>query len=354
MHNFVVLVVLLAPLCLAASIVDITEADLASDKICTGFVNKKSGKSHVSSKSFGMTIQKGFFECSKAAVALATPVLAVEYKDVFEAEQRQVTNELASLKNAIESSLPLKTVSPAFQWAQSTTELLLNVKFSHKIDAPATLNVQAHNVNITENKLLLEASDGRKLFRLEIDFHGNVLPEESSWSMASVGRMTFNIKKKESPSRWTSLTKGNKKLPQMHMWWDAQEKHAAALAKLEEDEDTAKVKAPATPPAAASSTAAVEPTAENGNKEPLVGGDDAGRIISEEELARRAEAKRMEDEHRKKVSDLEDDARKRKKEIDAQAKEQKSIIDGEVAVKKAELETIASLDKEKFGLKSEL
>ena len=35
---------------------------------------------------------------------------------------------------------------------QSPTELLLNVKFSHKIDAPATLNVNPTLVNITEHR----------------------------------------------------------------------------------------------------------------------------------------------------------------------------------------------------------
>lgn len=350
-----VLVALLTHGCFAATTtgVDILEADLVSDKMCTGFVSSLTGKTHISSNSFGLTIKKGFFGCSKVIVQAASGPIAVEYKDVFEAEQRQVTNELASLKSAIESSLPMKSVSPAFQWAQSTTELLLNVKFSHKIDAPATLNVKEQNVNITENKLILEASDGRKLFRLEIDFHSSVVPEDSSWSMASVGRMTFNIKKKESPSRWPGLTKGNKKLPQMHMWWDAQEKYAAELAKLEDNEDS--TKAPATP-TVATPTTAVESTADkdSGTKDETgSSGDDAGRIVSEEELARRAEMKRLEDEHRRRISALEDDARKRKKDIDSAAKEQKTIIDGEVSVKKAELEKLAAEDKGKF-VKSEL
>ena len=65
----------------------------------------------------------------------------------------------------------------------------MNVKFSHKIDAPATLNVEATSVNLTTDGLFLQATDGRKLFKLNITFLHEVIPEESVWSMvnASVG-----------------------------------------------------------------------------------------------------------------------------------------------------------------------
>jgi CS domain len=170
-------------------------------------------------KGFAASIKHGFWKCAKSIIQSSAP--DPEYKNVFESEQRIINNELSSLKSTIESSLPMKTVSPAFQWAQSGNEVLLNVKFSHKIDAPATLNVVANNVNITSDRLLLQASDGRKMFQLEIEFYDAVDPGESTWSMASVGRMTFTIKK-SSAYRWLSLTKGNKKLPQMHFWWEMQ------------------------------------------------------------------------------------------------------------------------------------
>ena len=48
----------------------------------------------------------------------------------------------------------------AFQWCQSGDTLFLNVKFSHKLDAPATLNVETTKVEITEKKLILHASNG--------------------------------------------------------------------------------------------------------------------------------------------------------------------------------------------------
>jgi hypothetical protein len=43
------------------------------------------------------------------------------------------------------------------------------VKFAHKLDAPATLNVEAETVNITETDLVLKATDGRKIFNLNVE-----------------------------------------------------------------------------------------------------------------------------------------------------------------------------------------
>ena len=92
------------------------------------------------------------------------PSMAVEMKQVIEKEERSLHNEIKMLKKIIESSLPQPSVTPAFQWAQGSNEIFLNIKFSHKLDAPATLNVQPTNVNLTTQELRLEASDGRKNF----------------------------------------------------------------------------------------------------------------------------------------------------------------------------------------------
>jgi hypothetical protein len=118
------------------------------------------------------------------------------------------------------------------EWAQSPSEILLNIKFSHKLDAPATLNVEANNVTVISDKLILSASNGRKIFNLELDLHKNVIPEESTWSMASVGRMTFNLKKANGLSRWSKLTKSSQK---MHLWWEMSEKHSKENDKYNEN-----------------------------------------------------------------------------------------------------------------------
>ena len=76
-----------------------------------------------------------------------------------------------------------------------------------------------------------------------------VNPTESTWSMASVGRMTITLKKQTGPDNWVRLTKGKKKPNNIHFWWELHEKHAKELEALEDADEDGKdpvVKPPAT------------------------------------------------------------------------------------------------------------
>ena len=85
--------------------------------------------------------------------------------------------------------------------------MYLNVKFSSRIDGPVTvLNVDNERVELTNNSLTFQAVGRQKpkTFRLNLTFHGAILPEASSWSFASVGRMSFTIAK-ASNATWPRL-----------------------------------------------------------------------------------------------------------------------------------------------------
>jgi len=154
-------------------------------------------------------------------------------------ESRIVSKRIADLKEVIESSLPVQVIAPAYQWAQSATEVFLNVKFSHKLDAPATLNVEANTVMVTDQKLSLEASNGRKSFVLDLDLFGEVQGgDAAAYSMASVGRMTFTLKKKEGErSKWPRLLATEGKKPgNQHFWYSQAEQYTEELEELD-DED---------------------------------------------------------------------------------------------------------------------
>jgi hypothetical protein len=152
-----------------------------------------------------------------------------------------VSKRIADLKEVIESSLPVQVIAPAYQWAQSATEVFLSVKFSHKLDAPATLNVEANTVTVTGQKLFLEASNGRKSFVLDLDLFGEVQGgDAASFSMASVGRMTFTLKKKEGErSKWPRLLASEGKKPgNQHFWYSQAEQYTDELDELDgEDAD---------------------------------------------------------------------------------------------------------------------
>jgi hypothetical protein len=153
-------------------------------------------------------------------------------------------------------------ISPAFQWAQSPDKVFLNVKFSHKIDAPATLDVVVDSVELSENKVSLRATKERKAFVLDLPLRGVIDPDQSTWSLASVGRVVFTLKKKKNKAvteegeeaansdgsdddsntevklKWSSLlAKGAPKPNQMHHWWDRQSEFQKELDSLPDDDD---------------------------------------------------------------------------------------------------------------------
>ena len=122
----------------------------------------------LNAKFVGFAMKRGFWKCAKELSNMANS-LRIDVRSVFDMESRTIAKELKEIKSAIESTLPVSTIAPAFQWAQSPTEIFISVKFAHKLDAPATLNVEAETVNITETDLVLKATDGRKIFNLNVE-----------------------------------------------------------------------------------------------------------------------------------------------------------------------------------------
>lgn len=84
-----------------------------------------------------LVMRKGYWACTKEIITLAQKA-GSDVRNTFDMESRAVMKEIAALKAAVESSLPVASITPAFQWAQSPNEVFINVKFAHKLDAPAT------------------------------------------------------------------------------------------------------------------------------------------------------------------------------------------------------------------------
>lgn len=180
--------------------------------------------------------QNAFQECDwvKASVIARESKDALDLMNRFALVERQLKERMGSLKAVVESLKPMPLIVPALQWAQSPTHIFLNVKFAHIISAPATLNVEVTNTSFSDTGMHLEATDGRKLFRLELDFFGRIDGSQSTYQMASVGRMTFNIKKESEASRWGKLV-SRKSKGQVSLWYTMHEQHVKELEKLKEE-----------------------------------------------------------------------------------------------------------------------
>jgi len=321
------------------------------------------------SSSLSITMKRGLWQCAKDLVKTNSDK-AIDMKKEFDVEERNIMKEIASLKQLIDTFQPANYINPAFQWAQSPTEILLNVKFAHKLDAPATLNVEANTVNITNNSLLLLASNGRKNFKLELVLLKGIIPSESTYAMASVGRMTITLKK-EHQLRWSRLTEGTAKLKHMHVWWDVNEKYKTEVDKLPE------IFKPPPPPEPIDST---EPlvedtktendnngnsnTAESTSNENNSTNNTTSSALKEtpkappektnEEIANEkyeVAIEKLDTQLKSQVKQLEEEIRKRKKEIDLKGREEKTKLDTELAERKKLI--ISSIQDQKQNINTD-
>jgi len=299
----------------------------SSEGECLSLVGSTSGSR--GTEVFVHAMRSAWWNCTAVLASESGDVN--ELLDIFNMEQRMMHARLTTLKGTIEALKPMPQITPAVQWAQSVDFIYLNVKFSHIISAPATLNVEERSVVIDGRRLLVECSDGKKVFKLDLEFEGEILAApESSWSMGSVGRMTFNLKKAEAPNRWSKVLLGKGK-GQVTRWTDLQERYDKELSQLKpssSSDDTKKEK-----------EKEIEKEKEKEKEEKDK--EDKGTIVTPEQEARkqrRASEKLKEAEAKKKLDES-------LASIDAELKKAKRDLDFEVATKRRELEKDAEARK---------
>jgi hypothetical protein len=302
-----------------------------------------------SKEEFNKLIQNSLDNLNNIKSLLKNSVLSLN-KDDFDNQKRLFTKELNDITRMIDLLQPIATIAPAFQYAQSLSEVLLNIKFSHKIDAPATLNVEPLNVTLTnEGKLYLLASDGaRKNFKLDLDLYDEILPSESTYALASVGKFTFTIKKAKSPSKWPRLTKSTQKIPNLHIWWEMAEKYEEDFELYEKTIKKNKNNTIDTTNNNTTDTNAINSTASS-NSTTITNSTDVtsnstelnkqyDEDVEEDETEHNKLKNEIIENYNKKIEELEDELDKKKKMLEAKYRDEKRLLDTEYSSKKQALE----------------
>ncbi|CAD8124844.1 unnamed protein product [Paramecium sonneborni] len=131
--------------------------------------------------------------------------------------------QLQQLKNRFTNHDNHVIIKPIILWAQSKANILIKVKFAHRIDAPAYISVKNHQIQYLNHKLSISAeSDQNNIltqFFLEIPLL-NDIDKTIDWQVESVGTMVLNITKLES-KLWLHLSKN--KNDKFQIWWDLKE-----------------------------------------------------------------------------------------------------------------------------------
>eukprot|EP00927_Polykrikos_kofoidii_P067260 TRINITY_DN62770_c0_g1_i1.p1 TRINITY_DN62770_c0_g1~~TRINITY_DN62770_c0_g1_i1.p1 ORF type:complete len:471 (-),score=86.82 TRINITY_DN62770_c0_g1_i1:104-1516(-) len=133
----------------------------------------------------------------------------------------------------------LDEVHCAVQWSQNSSAVFIAVKYAARWSAPGAIEVVDVKTNVTARKFQLSGyghhSSIRKHYTVDLDLLDNVLPDFSTWSAASVGRMTATLIKKK-PRKWSRLTLKEGKLKhQVTTWLDMEERWASELKSFEKE-----------------------------------------------------------------------------------------------------------------------
>lgn len=134
------------------------------------------------------------------------------------------------------------------QWAQNSSAVFLAVKYATRWSAPGAIEVVDIKVNISSCCFELEGfghhSNIRKRYVADLPLYADLLPNLSTWSAASVGRLTATLQKAQD-SKWPRLTKGKGKDASKHQigkWLDMQERWDESLKDLPSEKKDKKSK----------------------------------------------------------------------------------------------------------------
>ncbi|KAH9255755.1 hypothetical protein BASA81_006149 [Batrachochytrium salamandrivorans] len=187
-------------------------------------------------------IQSGQFQQALQALsANSCPRLAEIENQLTESKSKlaELASKLSRAKS--EATLLKPHIEPALQWAQSPDSIYINVKFAHKIDAPACIDVVDAKHELHSNRIVVTAACSKtqagKHYKLDLMLFSEIAPEQSNWTLTSVGRGSFQLKKLVPQVKWDRLLASREKPKNVHLWWAMQDKFEEAMSLLETGKD---------------------------------------------------------------------------------------------------------------------
>lgn len=132
------------------------------------------------------------------------------------------------------------------KWAQNISHVFINVKLSHRHDAPGCLDVFNERMDFTTNSLNFSAFGIQAHvpinFQLALTFDSAIVPDFATWQKESVGTMTITLRKWEN-QLWRKIVPTRELIDrhQIQLWWEMREVYKIDfdnyLEMLENDEE---------------------------------------------------------------------------------------------------------------------
>lgn len=156
----------------------------------------------------------------------------------------KLNNLLDNMKNVVRSyEKNTQIVQPAFKWAQNKDFILIEIKYSHRLDSPGCLELEDLKVDISYDKIFAFSGfctlgDVPIKFELSLKLFGEINRLQSSWQENSVGKFLLNLKKKTG-NTWPSLLRDEEMPPaNMQVWLEMQEQFDKKEKEAEEAEES--------------------------------------------------------------------------------------------------------------------
>lgn len=170
----------------------------------------------------------------------------LKFKDIRNSLNKNIeklNNELNNMKNIVRSyEKNVQTAQPAFKWAQNKEFILIEIKYSHRMDSPGCLELEDLKVDISYDKILTFSGfctlgDVPIKYELSLKLFGELNRLQSSWQENSVGKFLLNLKKKQI-NNWPSLLRDGELPPaNMQVWLEMQEEFDKKEKQAEQSED---------------------------------------------------------------------------------------------------------------------
>ena len=152
-----------------------------------------------------------------------------------------ITNNLEKIMKENKFEEPnYKIISPAFQWAQSLSNIYIDIKYSFRLDSPGCLEINNLNVDINENKINLIGNCVLDDSPIKFELNLNCLyPFDKSLSSfkSTQGRYYMTLKKKEDKYWERLLSDPNLNISNMKIWYEMKNKFKDELKSYEKNND---------------------------------------------------------------------------------------------------------------------
>jgi hypothetical protein len=162
-------------------------------------------------------LSRGWFDAAEAVIDLSHAA-SVDVSTALHQTSGRIRARLSELAERLASTATATAIPPAIEWAQSPTEVYINVKWALKLSNPATLGCTPAPPEFGLKRVDFRAACDvkRKTFALAAALWGNITPANCTWAESSVGRASLTLRKAEDGPWPRLLLDKNERTP---VWW---------------------------------------------------------------------------------------------------------------------------------------